>query len=224
VAEVVHLWDPAQESLANRVRRALNMLELATGMSEGPITLAVAREVALMPQLPKGVQGRAKADLHEIWLAETREEMGEVHLGAQLFDEGRRMLKEDYARVKLPHDVAPGQSIRLRCALPPLLQPGAYLIELDMVDTLERQEVSRLAARGHVCPPIHPITGRPSLPPASLTGSALSLACARATLGTYALHRPRERGRLTTFREFHPQVGVGCLCTPGDMARVSADR
>jgi hypothetical protein len=70
-----------------------------------------------------------------IWLAETREEIGEVHLGAQLFDEGRRMLKEDYARVKLPHDVAPGQSIRLRCALPPLLQPGAYLIELDMVDT-----------------------------------------------------------------------------------------
>ena len=70
-----------------------------------------------------------------IWLSRTADEAGEVHLGAQLFDERRRMVKEDYARVKLPHDVGPGQSIRVRCALPPLLQPGTYLIELDMVDT-----------------------------------------------------------------------------------------
>src|SRR5215510_10656833 len=55
--------------------------------------------------------------------------------------------------------------------------------------------------------PIHAMTAWRSLPPASLTGSAFSLACARATLGTYALHCPRERGRRTTFREFHPQVG-----------------
>ena len=53
---------------------------------------------------------------------------------------------------------------------------------------------------------------------------ALSLACARATLGTYALHRPRERGRLTTFREFSQQVGLGCLCAPGGSTGASVRR
>src|SRR5687768_3958428 len=69
------------------------------------------------------------------------------------------------------------------------------------------REVSRLSAQGNACTPIHPMTAWRLLPPASLTGSAIPRACASATPGAYALHRPRERIRLTTFREFHPQVG-----------------
>jgi hypothetical protein len=59
------------------------------------------------------------------------------------------------------------------------------------------------------------MTGWRSLPPTSLTGSAISFAYARATLGTYALHCLRERSRLPTFGEFHQQGGGGCLCAPG---------
>lgn len=69
------------------------------------------------------------------WLADTPGEIGEVHLGAQLFDAAHALLKEDYARVKLPHDLPPGDSVRLRCTLPPILRSGDYLIELDMIDT-----------------------------------------------------------------------------------------
>ena len=42
------------------------------------------------------------------------------------------------------------------------------------------------------------MTAKPSLPPASLTGSAVPHPYGRATPGTYALHRPGERVRLTT--------------------------
>src|SRR5712691_7819507 len=69
------------------------------------------------------------------------------------------------------------------------------------------QDVSRRAASGPACPPLHSMTAWHALPPASRTGSALSLACARATLGTSAWHCPRARGRLTTVRAFHPPVG-----------------
>lgn len=69
------------------------------------------------------------------WLAATPGETGEVHLGAQLFDAAHALLREDYARVKIPRDLGPGDTVRLRCALPPILRPGNYLIELDMIDT-----------------------------------------------------------------------------------------
>jgi uncharacterized protein YbaR (Trm112 family)/SAM-dependent methyltransferase len=69
------------------------------------------------------------------WLASTPDETGEVHLGAQLFDASHSLIDEDYARVTLPRDLAPGDAVRLRCALPPIAKPGDYVIELDMIDT-----------------------------------------------------------------------------------------
>jgi uncharacterized protein YbaR (Trm112 family)/SAM-dependent methyltransferase len=69
------------------------------------------------------------------WLAATPGETGEVHLGAQLYDASHALLRENYARVKLPRDMRPGDTVRLRCALPPIRRPGSYLIELDMIDT-----------------------------------------------------------------------------------------
>jgi uncharacterized protein YbaR (Trm112 family)/SAM-dependent methyltransferase len=70
-----------------------------------------------------------------VWLSKTEDENGEVHLGAQLFDASHTLLKQDYARVLLPHDVRPGDAVRLRCELPSILKPGDYIIELDMIDT-----------------------------------------------------------------------------------------
>ena len=84
---------------------------------------------------------------------------------------------------------------------------------IDLVRSPPR-EVRRLSAWGTACTPLLAMTAWRSLAPASLTGSAVSRACAWATLGTYALHRLRERIRLPTFRAFHHQVGGGGLCTP----------
>jgi uncharacterized protein YbaR (Trm112 family)/SAM-dependent methyltransferase len=68
-----------------------------------------------------------------IWLNATSDGIGEVHLGANLFDANYTLLKENYARVVLPRPVRPGQRIELRCSLPPILQTGSYIVELDMV-------------------------------------------------------------------------------------------
>ena len=68
-----------------------------------------------------------------VWLNETPDGIGEVRLGASLFDANRTLIKEDYAKVVLPRPVSPGDRIQLRCALPPVLRPGSYIVELDMV-------------------------------------------------------------------------------------------
>lgn len=68
------------------------------------------------------------------WLNSTPDGHGEVYLGASLFDNTHALLKEDYARVVLPHAVRPGESIRLRFCLPAIQRPGDYVVEFDMVD------------------------------------------------------------------------------------------
>lgn len=99
------------------------------------------------------------------WLAATPDEIGEVHLEAQLFDPSHRLLQEEYARVKLPHDVAPGESVRLRCTLPPVRDAGDYLIELDMIDTgylrFKDYAYQPVAWTVHLRPSLTPITGAP---------------------------------------------------------------
>jgi hypothetical protein len=85
-------------------------------------------------------------------------------------------------------------------------------------------EVRRLAASSQAGTPLHPLTGWRSLPPTSLTGSALPLAHARATLGAEAVHGLRERSWLTTFGALHQPVGGGCLCAPGGSTGASARR
>jgi len=69
-----------------------------------------------------------------IWLNATPDGLGEVHLGANLFDPHHNLLQENYARVVLPRAVRPGQRLGLQCALPPINRPGNYVVELDMVD------------------------------------------------------------------------------------------
>ena len=84
--------------------------------------------------------------------------------------------------------------------------------------------VRRLAAEGHACPPLHPLTAWQALPPASLTGSACAWADAAAPLGADALHRPSARGRLPTLRALHQPGGCGGLWTPGGASGASARR
>ena len=69
-----------------------------------------------------------------LWLPSTPDGVGEVHLGAHLFSPARDLLFEDYARVVLPRPVSAGETVVLRCQLPPILQPGRFRVEFDMVD------------------------------------------------------------------------------------------
>lgn len=69
-----------------------------------------------------------------IWLNSTPDGLGEVHLGAQLFDTNHTLLKDNYARALLPRTIRPRQRIKIRCTLPPIQKPGNYIVELDMVD------------------------------------------------------------------------------------------
>jgi uncharacterized protein YbaR (Trm112 family)/2-polyprenyl-3-methyl-5-hydroxy-6-metoxy-1,4-benzoquinol methylase len=85
--------------------------------------------VACSPELKISIMNRGDT----VWLNETPDGIGEVQLGASLFDANRTLVKEDYARVVLPRPVRPGEGIRLRCSLPPLLRQGRYVVELDMV-------------------------------------------------------------------------------------------
>src|SRR5262249_24889764 len=99
-----------------------------------------------------------------------------------------------------------------------------YTVDFGGLVRAHPREVSRLAAWGTACAPIRAMTAWRLLAPASLTGAAVSRACAWATLGTDALHRLRERIRLTTFRGGHQQVGGGCLCPRGGSRGASGRR
>jgi uncharacterized protein YbaR (Trm112 family)/2-polyprenyl-3-methyl-5-hydroxy-6-metoxy-1,4-benzoquinol methylase len=69
-----------------------------------------------------------------VWLNRTANGIGEVHLGAILFDGAHNLIMEDYARVILPRQMRPGQRVTLRCSFPPIDRPGEYVVEFDMVD------------------------------------------------------------------------------------------
>jgi hypothetical protein len=65
------------------------------------------------------------------------------------------------------------------------------------------RDVSRRAACGDRCPSLRPLHGRPSPPPASLTGCAVPLPYGGATPGPPAWPLPSARVRLTTGRDGH---------------------
>lgn len=58
---------------------------------------------------------------------------GQVRLGVQLLDREGRVMERDFARVELPHDVAPGESASLRAAFAAPAHAGGYLVKFDLV-------------------------------------------------------------------------------------------
>jgi len=63
---------------------------------------------------------------------------GAVLLGAHLLDPDGRVLDRDLARSPLPHDVGPGGSAAMTLTLRAPVEPGAFLVELDLVREGER--------------------------------------------------------------------------------------
>ncbi|MCX6550022.1 MAG: radical SAM protein [Acidobacteria bacterium] len=56
-----------------------------------------------------------------------------VRLGAQLCDQGGTVTERDYARAWLPHDIAPGQEVRVVIEIPAPARTGRYQLKFDLV-------------------------------------------------------------------------------------------
>lgn len=67
------------------------------------------------------------------WLYSTEDHVGEVKLGAHLFDQDRNLIKTDFFRCTLPRNIEPDNECNLKCNIPAIHQPGEYILELDMV-------------------------------------------------------------------------------------------
>jgi uncharacterized protein YbaR (Trm112 family)/SAM-dependent methyltransferase len=69
-----------------------------------------------------------------VWLRETPGGIGMVRLGVKLMTEDGTAVGSEYARLRLPRDLAPRQGLALRLVLPPVETPGRFLLEFDLVD------------------------------------------------------------------------------------------
>jgi hypothetical protein len=56
-----------------------------------------------------------------------------VRLGTQLCDATGRVVDRDFARTGLPYHLAPGQTVDLAVAVPPLARTGSYALKFDLV-------------------------------------------------------------------------------------------
>jgi uncharacterized protein YbaR (Trm112 family)/SAM-dependent methyltransferase len=66
-----------------------------------------------------------------LWLKQTPDGKGTVKLGAVLLNEKGTTVDFDYARLSLPRDLPPNQGLALRLTLPPIADPGSYVLEFD---------------------------------------------------------------------------------------------
>ena len=68
------------------------------------------------------------------WLHESHEP-GWTRLGVHLYrdDATRSIVDFDWVRVSLPHDVPPEYRVRIDLILPPVDDPGSYVVMVDLV-------------------------------------------------------------------------------------------
>lgn len=67
------------------------------------------------------------------WLQKTDDGIGEVRIGFKLLSADRVLVDENYRRVSLPKDIAPGDEVRITTELPPVNAQGDYILEIDGV-------------------------------------------------------------------------------------------
>ena len=77
---------------------------------------------------------RVENQSETVWLEEGRRGRGYVRLGAHLLDTESAVVDDDYGRAELPRDVAKGDAVDVELQLKAPGKPGAYTMELDMVN------------------------------------------------------------------------------------------
>lgn len=70
------------------------------------------------------------------WLAQPSRRGGFVTAGCKLTNAGGRLISDTLGRTFLPHDVAPGETMRLTMpvSIPHAIDPGSYTLQFDLVD------------------------------------------------------------------------------------------
>ncbi len=90
------------------------------------------------PQVPAGsrfvqrVRVRNVGDV--VWLAGERPYGGYVRLGIKLGDGAGRLIRDDWLRVTLPHDVAPEEEVEFDISVQTPTIPGTYTLIYDLVN------------------------------------------------------------------------------------------
>ena len=69
-----------------------------------------------------------------VWLRAGRRGRGHVRLGAHLLSADGAVVDHDYGRASLPSDLAIRESARVELELVAPMEPGSYVVRLDMVD------------------------------------------------------------------------------------------
>lgn len=112
------------------------VLRAAIELLRGPEVLKAA------PSADVPLSARIRNLGNTLWRAGEKRR-GVVALGGHLYA-GGTLLDLDFLRVALPRDVAPGQALDLAFTFHAPSRPGAYVLELDMVD----EEIAWFAQRG----------------------------------------------------------------------------
>jgi len=81
---------------------------------------------------PLGFRVRLRNISARVWNFRPHDTAG-VHLGVEVLDAGNRLMHLVRAG-KLERDVAPGETVELVVAVPPLAQAGRYRLRMDMID------------------------------------------------------------------------------------------
>lgn len=112
---------------------ALSPLEQVRHRLVGEITLLEHHE-----EVPAGrgfverVRVRNTGDV--VWLAGERAYGGYVRLGVKLCGQSGRLIRDDWLRLALPRDIAPGEQVELDVPVPAPTMPGAYRLKYDLMN------------------------------------------------------------------------------------------
>ena len=145
----VFLHKRLQRLVATLTERLLNLvspmhLVVATkgtpwADSRRPETLlARFREVDCPTSLRVGVPAPFRVRVQNTgqtrWIAAAEPSgVGQVRLGLSLLDAEGRLRQLDFGRCSLTRDVAPGEETRIEGEVPPLSEPGRYVVRFDLV-------------------------------------------------------------------------------------------
>ena len=116
------IWDTSQLTNALRDQRHLARIRVLCH-DPGPVP---GNRKALIAVKVKNIGGA-------LWRRQTAIGRQTIRLGAQLYDDGGRLVDLNFSRAFLPHDVPGGQWAKLEIELPAAPAPGNYRLKLDMV-------------------------------------------------------------------------------------------
>jgi len=115
------IWDTSHFASAIKSRRYRAKIKVLT------------KRIDVEAGKPLKIKVRAKNVGSSQWQRAALGWLRTVRLGGQLCDRNKNVIDRDFAREFIPRDTPSGRSFEMGIEIPPIEQPGEYLIEFDMV-------------------------------------------------------------------------------------------